>query len=129
MVHGWHRANPPDVRQRSDAWFDGWSLAQLPRALDPLLTRAEAALPDDRTWEAVAVAWSLQRWGATVDQVGDAYEAVAWGHALEPDVAWLRWLVRLHRDGFEREGWDALGVVHRGGPESLIPFLPKEESG
>lgn len=127
VFHAWHRANPPDARARLDAWFAGWSPAQLPRAWDPMVTEIEATRPDEVSGAAAAVAWSMRKAGSPDHDAESAYRAVARGKPLAPQAAWWQWVVRLHRDGFDREAWDVL--LPADAPEGLAPMASRGREG
>jgi hypothetical protein len=98
VFHFWHPANPPDARARLDRLFADLSIADLPPAMDAVMTEAEARLPDETTLEAALVAVLLHHWGEPLTVVRNGYQ-----EALAGRVAGRAgWLVRLHLDGFER---------------------------
>lgn len=115
VFHFWHPANPPDARQRLDRLFGDLSIGDLPLALDPIMTEAEAQQPEDRTYEAALVAALLHKWGEPVDAVISGYREALDGRC-DSRAAWL---VHLHVNDFDRSrlpaGWRPFS-----GPDALL---------
>lgn len=122
VLHAWHAANPPDARERLDAWFAGWSPAHLPTAWDPMVLDVEARVPDEVSLAAAATAWTLLRWGRSEAEAREAYRSVADGRQPLPEAAWAAWLFDLHRDGFDADAWGALVPLDTPCPPALRPF-------
>jgi len=109
VFHFWERDNPPAASRVVDDLLGSMSFAELPRALDPVMTAAEALHDDAHTHRAGSVASLLHGWGSDPDALLAAYRAAISGAAATSDTdALARWLVTLFVDGFDRVGLAAL---------------------
>ena len=110
VFHFFHPQNPPDAAQRLAEALGPLRLADLPRALHPLLDDAEARLPDTLTGRAALGARHAHRRGRPLDAVAAAYRDSCDGRPLHPDDQISGFLVGLHLDGFDHLAWRAAGA-------------------
>jgi hypothetical protein len=112
VFHFWHAGNTPELSRDLRAWFHDFRVADLPRALDAQVAEAEARVDDDLSLRAAAVAWSIARFGAEVDEVAAAYAWALDGQAPEAapsaSLALAAWIHELYTEQFDARRWAAL---------------------
>jgi len=105
----WHVGNTEGVAAWVAEELEDLHFGDLPGALEPVAAQAEPSLPEEQTHRAGCVAWLMQRWGFSVDEVVAGYR-----EALEPRsqgvVALARWVVRLSTEDFDVAAWGRLST-------------------
>lgn len=111
----WHSGNTPELEAHVQTLFTNINFSELPAALNPVATAAEASLAEDITFRAGTAAVALVRWG-----YDDATVVAGYQHSagvltcdvknVETYVAVLLadWVARLYRDSFDLARWEIL---------------------
>lgn len=126
----WHAANTPELAAYVQDLFANLHFSELPAALDPVASSAEATLPEDTTFRAGTAAVALQRLGydeATMvagyrHSAGladcDTGDAETYAAVLLAD-----WMAYLYRESFDLARWNILrNHLHRA--ETVTRLLP-----
>ena len=111
----WHAANTPELAAHVQALFSNIHFSELPAALNPVASSAEASLPEDTTFHAGTAAMALHRWGYDDATVVAGYlhsAGLSTRDAIDAETrAAIRladWVARLHRDSFDLARWEIL---------------------
>lgn len=126
----WHIANTPELEAHIQALFANLHFSELPTALNPIASDAEASLPEEVTYRAGTAAIALHRWGYDVATVvsgyqhsaglngGDTHDAETYAAVRLAD-----WVAYLYRDSFDLVRWEILrGELE--GMERFTRLLP-----
>ncbi len=120
VVHFFHPANSEAMATHLSRLMGAMDFSTWPTALWDRADVAEQVHPDEQTFAAGAVAWLLHHWGRPLEEVIDAYDAVApvprddaWFDALvqedlTPSTLLAIWAVHLHLDHFDPRSWRRL---------------------
>ena len=111
----WHAANTAELAAHVQALFANFHFSELPASLNPVITEAEQALPEDTTLLAGTTAIALQRWGyddATI-AAGYQYSTGLPTQAAKGSETWAAirladWVAHLHRESFDLVQWESL---------------------
>jgi hypothetical protein len=111
----WHVANTPELEAHIQALFANLHFSELPTALNPIASDAEACLPEEVTYRAGTAAIALHRWGYDVATVVNGYQYSAGldggdTHDAETYAAvrLADWVAYLYRDSFDLARWEIL---------------------
>jgi len=111
----WHAANTAELAAHVQALFANLHFSELPASLNPVITAAEQALPEDTTLLAGTTAIALRRWGYddTTLMAGYQYSTGVPTQAAKGSETWAAirladWVTRLHRESFDLARWEAL---------------------
>ncbi len=111
----WHVANTPELEDHIKALFANLHFSELPAALDPIATDAEANLPEEVTFRAGTAAIALHRWGYDAATVVSGYQYSAGLNGGETHdaetyaaVRLADWVAYLYRDSFDLARWEIL---------------------
>ncbi|WP_217629998.1 2OG-Fe(II) oxygenase [Thiothrix caldifontis] len=121
----WHRANTPELEAHIQSLFANLHFSELPTALNPIASDAEASLPEDVTYRAGTAAIALHRWGYDAAMVVSGYQySVGLDSGATHDaetyaaVRLADWVAYLYRDSFDLARWEIL----RGELEGIAMF-------
>ena len=111
----WHAANTAELAAHVQALFTNLHFSELPASLNPVITVAEEALPEETTLLAGTTAIALQRWGyddATI-MAGYQYSTGLPTQEIKGSETWAAtrladWVAHLHRESFDLERWGKL---------------------
>ncbi|MDD5392098.1 MAG: 2OG-Fe(II) oxygenase family protein [Thiothrix sp.] len=111
----WHVANTPELAAHVQALFANLHFSELPAALNPIATDAEASLPEDVTFRAGTAGVALHRWGYDAATVVAGYQHSAGLAICDTDdaetyaaVLLADWVAYLYRDLFDLARWEIL---------------------
>jgi hypothetical protein len=111
----WHVANTPELEAHIKALFANLHFSELPAALDPIASAAEASLPEEMTYRAGTAAIALHRWGYDAATVVSGYQFSTGlddcdTHDAETYAAvrLADWVAYLYRDSFDLIRWEIL---------------------
>ncbi len=109
----WHAANTPELAEAVAALFANMHFNELPSALNPIASAAEASLPEDATFRASLAALALHRWGYDDTAVihGYRFSAGLSSTVVDERAAAVRladWIAQLRTGAFNLPRWQEL---------------------
>ncbi|MBD9360413.1 2OG-Fe(II) oxygenase [Methylomonas sp. EbB] len=111
----WHAANTPELAAHVQTLFADMHFSELPAALNPVASVAEASLPEDATFHTGLAALALHRWGYDETTVIAGYQHSAGLSVCNTNdtetyaaVQLADWVACLYRDSFDLVRWQIL---------------------
>ncbi len=111
----WHVANTPELEAHIRTLFANLHFSELPTALNPIASDAEARLPEEVTFRAGTAAIALHRWGYDAATVVSGYQYSVGLSACDTvdaetyaAVRLADWVAYLYRDSFDLARWEIL---------------------